>query len=94
MGRRERLDAGWQAGCQCDAGPPVPQTILDPFAGTGTALLVADRLGRSAIGVELNPEYAEMARNRIATDAGFLDETTAVPPPPLDRQPDIFEVAG
>jgi hypothetical protein len=92
--RLEVKTTGWQPSCRCDAGPPVPQTILDPFAGTGTTLLVADRLGRSAIGVELNPEYAEMARNRIATDAGFLDETTVVPPPPLDRQPDIFEVAG
>ncbi len=46
----------------CDAGEPVPCTVLDPFLGSGTTALVALCLGRTAIGVELNPEYAEMAR--------------------------------
>jgi DNA modification methylase len=59
---------GWQAGCPCDAGDPVPQFVLDPFLGSGTTALVADQLGRNAIGVELNPEYAEMARRRITND--------------------------
>jgi hypothetical protein len=60
---------GWQASCTCDAGEPVPQTVLDPFLGAGTTLLVADRLGRHGVGVELNPEYAQMARRRITNDA-------------------------
>ena len=47
-------------------------TILDPFAGAGTTLLVADRLGRNAIGIELNPEYAQMARDRVYNDAPLL----------------------
>lgn len=63
---------GWQPGCSCDAGPPIPQTVLDPFGGSGTTGLVADRLGRDAVLVELNPEYAEMARKRIEQDAGNL----------------------
>lgn len=37
-----------------------------PACGAGTVPLVADMLGRDAIGLELNPEYAEMARRRIA----------------------------
>jgi DNA modification methylase len=41
--------------------------VLDPFAGSGTTLLVARRLGRSSMGIELNPEYAELARRRLAT---------------------------
>lgn len=41
-------------------------TILDPFAGSGTTLAVAARLGRSGIGCELNPEYAKIAEARIA----------------------------
>jgi len=40
--------------------------VLDPFAGAGTTALVARRLGRDFIGVELNPAYAEMARQRLA----------------------------
>lgn len=47
------------------AGCPVGGTVLDPFLGAGTTGLVAQRLGRNAIGIELNPEYAAMARERI-----------------------------
>jgi DNA modification methylase len=50
------------------AGCPVGGTVLDMFGGAGTTGLVAGRLGRDAILIELNPEYAEMARNRIAAD--------------------------
>ena len=60
---------GWQPSCTCNAGDPVPCVVLDPFAGAGTTLLVADRLGRDAIGIELNPQYAELARNRVVNDA-------------------------
>lgn len=54
----------------CDACTPVPQTVLDPFFGAGTVGLVAGRLGRRWVGVELNPDYAELARERIAADTG------------------------
>jgi DNA modification methylase len=40
--------------------------VLDPFAGSGTVGVVALRHGRRFIGCELNPEYARMARRRIA----------------------------
>ena len=39
--------------------------VLDPFAGAGTTLLKAKELGRKFIGIELNPEYADMARARV-----------------------------
>ena len=51
-------------------------TILDPFSGTGTAGLVADRLGRNAIFIELNESYCEMARRRIQNDAPLLVDVT------------------
>jgi site-specific DNA-methyltransferase (adenine-specific) len=47
--------------------------VLDPFAGSGTTGMVALRKGRSFIGIELNPAYAEMARNRIRDDAPLLN---------------------
>lgn len=55
----------WEPSCECDAGPAVPCTVLDPFSGAGTTGLVAARYGRSYIGCEINPEYAEMSRRRI-----------------------------
>jgi DNA modification methylase len=51
------------------AGCPVGGTVLDPFGGAGTTGLVADRLLRNAVLIELNPAYAEMAKNRITADA-------------------------
>jgi DNA modification methylase len=51
------------------APEPVPCVVLDPFGGAGTAGLVADRLGRDSILIELNPEYAALARKRITGDA-------------------------
>lgn len=47
------------------AGCPKGGTVLDPFGGAGTTGLVADRLGRDAILIELNPAYAEMAAERL-----------------------------
>jgi DNA modification methylase len=54
------------------AGCPVDGKVLDPFAGAGTTGLVADRLGRDAILIELNPVYCEMAAQRIRADAPLL----------------------
>lgn len=51
------------------AGCPEGGTVLDPFGGAGTTGLVADRLQRNALLIELNPEYAQMARDRITGDA-------------------------
>lgn len=56
------------------AGCPVGGTVLDPFGGAGTTGLVADRLHRNAILIELNPAYADIARRRIQTDAGLFAE--------------------
>ena len=50
------------------AGCPEGGTVLDPFGGAGTTGLVAQCHGRNAILCELNPEYAEMARERIEAD--------------------------
>lgn len=58
------------------AGCPVGGVVLDPFGGAGTTGLVASRLGRGSIIIELNPEYAEIARRRIQQDAPMFAEVT------------------
>lgn len=57
------------------AGCPVGGTVLDPFAGSGTTLEVAQRLGRKAIGVELNPQYVKLIHKRLRQ--GYLPLDTA-----------------
>lgn len=51
------------------AGCPEGGTVLDPFFGAGTTGLVAKKHARSCIGIELNPEYIELARERLRVPA-------------------------
>jgi DNA modification methylase len=60
------------------AGSRIGDTILDPFGGAGTTGLVADKLGRNAVLIELNPEYAAMAEKRIRGSAPLFAELEAV----------------
>lgn len=55
------------------AGSRPGDTILDPFSGSGTTGMVALRHDRSYIGLELNPEYVELSRDRIRDDAPLLN---------------------
>lgn len=48
------------------AGSPLGGTVLDPFAGSGTTGVVSKRLRRDFIGCEINPDYVQMAADRIA----------------------------
>ena len=65
---------GYRAQCRCNAGDPIPCTVLDPFLGSGTTLQAARALGRSGIGCELNEEYAALARVRIETPPKWAKE--------------------
>ena len=56
---------GWRPTCRCDAGDPIPATVLDPFSGSGTTCLAAQRLGRGSIGVELSEFYLARAVKRL-----------------------------
>jgi len=62
---------GWQPTCGCGLTDVVPCTVLDPFFGSGTTGKVALELGRSCIGIELNPEYVKLAKARVNVTPGF-----------------------
>ena len=53
----------------------VGDTVLDPFAGSGTTLKVARELGRNSIGYELNPEYDSIIHAKIGADDKKSDDT-------------------
>jgi len=55
------------------AGSPTGGVVLDPFCGSGTTGLVALRHQRNFIGIEINPEYADMAKRRIEGDQPLLN---------------------
>ena len=53
----------------CKPYEPIPCTVLDPFAGSGTTLLVARALGRHGVGLDLSSEYLQLARERLSLTA-------------------------
>jgi len=54
-----------------DAGCPEDGIVLDPFLGSGTTGLVAEQMSRKWIGIELNPDYCEIAKQRIEKVSGL-----------------------
>jgi DNA modification methylase len=61
------------------AGSAEGDTVLDPFTGSGTVAVVANRHGRNFVGTELNAEYAEIARHRITDDSPLFNDVTVIP---------------
>lgn len=72
---------GWEPGCECNE-ERIPATVLDPFGGAGTVAVVAQNLGRSAVLVEISPEYAEMAAKRCRANMGMFADVEVVIPVP------------
>jgi len=50
----------------------VGDTVLDPFAGTGTVLLAAEKAGRNSVGIEIDEEYCRMALKRFHGEGASL----------------------
>jgi DNA modification methylase len=59
------------------AGCPAGGTVLDPFAGASTTLLVAERLQRRSVGIEMSPAYVAMGAERLRGDAPLFAEAVA-----------------
>lgn len=55
------------------AGCPSNGTVLDPFAGSGTVGVVAKKQGKSAILIEISPEYVEIIKNRLEIEASGIN---------------------
>jgi DNA modification methylase len=76
---RRHPDSGGGGIWEIDYEPePIPCTVLDPFSGSGTTLLVAAKMGRQAIGCELSADYVEMSRQRLQAELGMLAEIEVV----------------
>jgi site-specific DNA-methyltransferase (adenine-specific) len=65
-GMRHTREVGELRRCECFA-PTRPGVVLDPFMGTGTTAVVAERLNRDWLGVELNPTFSKLAEDRLRT---------------------------
>ena len=71
----------WCPSCKCEKPDYRPGIVLDPMCGSGTTLVVAKKLGRLFIGIDINPVYVEMAKRRLSaiperlTDFSFGEES-------------------
>lgn len=72
-GTYRRVDLGFRRRCSCPTERTVPCLVLDPFVGSGTTLAVARLLGRRSVGIDLNPEYVVLARQRSSISAAIRE---------------------
>jgi DNA modification methylase len=83
---------GYGCACPDTTAPATPGIVLDPFAGTGTTMLVASVLGRVGIGTDLSLDYCRLAQWRV-NDPGERARVLGVPKPdkPVEGQLGLFE---
>jgi len=65
-------DLGMQKQCDCNTKETKAGTVLDPFGGSGTTAIVANKHNRNAVLCELNEEYVGIAKERINNDLGMM----------------------
>jgi len=63
---------GWRPTCRCGAEDSVPATVLDPFCGTGSTLVAAQRNGRDYMGIDCAQDYLDLAAARLAETQAAL----------------------
>lgn len=62
---KRRTTTGWQPSCGCPGHEPVPCKVLDPFSGSGTTGVVCLDHGRDYVGLDVNPNYLDLAVARL-----------------------------
>lgn len=60
----QKITTGWEKTCKCETTEIQPEIVLDPFDGARTTRIVARKLGRDGIGIELNPDYIKIGDKR------------------------------
>jgi DNA modification methylase len=70
---------------------PDAKTILDPFMGSGTTLVACAKLGRKGIGIELDPDYFDIAVERVRKAYEQPDMFVPAPSKPIETQPDLLD---
>ena len=65
-----------QPACQCGA-ESLRGVVLDPFLGTGTTALAAEKYGRDWVGIELNADYVTLAEQRLTAQRAKATTTKA-----------------
>jgi DNA modification methylase len=73
--RYERTSVGLT---DCGHSDYRPGVTLDPFIGSGTVAHVARKLGRHAVGIDLNESYLELAARRLQQQSLFASEASGV----------------
>jgi DNA modification methylase len=75
-GMKQRRTIGWEPSCTCGTAGRRAALVLDPFSGAGTTAMCAARLGRDAVGIDLNPDYVAMTTHRLRDPAAKCLDTT------------------
>jgi DNA modification methylase len=87
-GRRNRTGESSRPTCACETNTGAGRSVvLDPFGGAGTTGLVADRLGRDAILIDLNPDHTAMAKRRVTGGLARSDVEADIAPASHDFGP-------
>lgn len=71
----QTITTGWEAQCDCKAGI-VPCVVLEPFSGAGTTSIVAAKLNRDFIAIELSKEYIGISDKRMQQEFGMFNPLT------------------
>lgn len=78
----ERHVGDWEQACDCETDETEPGIVVDPFAGAGTTAVVAKRLGRRFVGIDINSEFVALAQKRVGItvdEPGLLLEDEETP---------------
>ena len=65
-GMVQKRTVGWEPKCSCPEHDPVPAVVLDPFGGSGSTAVAAERLGRDSVLIDLDPRNEALVRQRLA----------------------------